>query len=245
MPTEEWFTQFFQGVATDLWRRFTTPEMTAAEVSFFVEALHLEEGQRILDVPSGNGRHAIAMAQCGFDVTGVDISEEMLAFCRQHIWDRLRFESHDMRALPYERQFDAAFCAGNSFGYFVPADTQRFLDGIARALKPGGRFLIDTDMAAETYLVTGGVKEWVQADDIIMLIKNEYVPLESRLDSELTYLQKGQVEKRSASHYIHTIGEIVRMLAAAGLTAEETYSTTDGDVFEIGAERLFLVARKN
>jgi len=37
----------------------------------------------------------------------------------------------------------------------------------------------------------------------------------------------------------------VRMLAAAGLIAEETYSTTDGDVFEIGAERLFLVARKN
>lgn len=245
MPTEEWFTQFFEGVATDLWTRFTTPEMTAAEVSFFVAVLHLDEGQRILDVPSGNGRHAIALAQCGFDVTGVDISEAMLAFCQQHIWDRLRFEHHDMRSLPYEQQFDAAFCAGNSFGYFIPEDTQRFLDSVARALKPGGRFLVDTAMVAETYLVTGGVKEWVQADDIIMLIQNNYVPLQSRLDSELTYLHKGQVEKRLASHHIHTIGEIVRMLAAAGMTAEETYSNTDGDAFEIGAERLFLVARKN
>lgn len=77
-----------------------------------------------------------------------------------------------------------------------------------------------------------------------MLIENRYVPLESRLDSDLTFLRNGEVLRHTASHHVHTIGEIGRMLASVGMTAITAFSTTDGDAFELGCERLFLVAQK-
>lgn len=246
MQTAEWFAEFFHGVATDLWSQFATPEVTQAEVDFFADVLdlHLSPDRAVLDVPSGNGRHAIAMAERGLQVTGIDISEEMLAESRKHASDNLRFEHCDMREMQFNSEFDAVLCAGNSFGYFNYDDTMRFFKGVAAALKPEGRFLIDTSMAAESFLVNGGLKEWVEIGDIYMLIENEYVAVESRLDSQLTYLRNGSVEKRKASHYVHTVGEITRMLAASGLRAEEAYSNLEGDPFELGSDRLFLAATK-
>lgn len=244
MPSRDWFTKFFEGTPSDLWTKFASHEMTQAEAHFFGEVLALKPGDSALDVPCGNGRHAIALSARGIEITGVDLSTEMLDRCATNATGNLRFERHDMRDLPYDNQFDAAYCAGNSFGYFEPADTLCFLQGVSRALKPGGRFLIDTSMAAETYLITGGVKEWVEVEDTIMLIENRYVPLESRLDSDLTFLRNGEVLRHTASHHVHTIGEIGRMLASVGMTAITAFSTTDGDAFELGCERLFLVAQK-
>lgn len=251
MHAADWFTEFFQGVATDLWTLFASPEMTAAEAEFFVAQLQLQPGASVLDVPSGNGRHAIALAQQGFKVTGVDISAEMLSKSQDDarqagLTDNsvIRFESHDMRELAFKQQFDGAFCAGNSFGYFTPDDTMRFLQGVAAALKPTGRFLIDTSMAAESFFVTGGVKEWVEVGDILMLIENVYLPTEARVDSNLTFLRNGKSEKRTASHYVHTVGEIVRMLGAVGLVTVAAHATIDGDPFELGCDRLFLVSQK-
>lgn len=246
MQTAEWFAEFFHGVATDLWTQFATPETTAAEVDFFVDVLdlHLSPDRAVLDVPSGNGRHALAMAERGLKVVGVDISDEMLAESAKHASNNLRFERCDMRELKFAGEFEAVLCAGNSFGYFGYEDTMRFFKGVSAALKPEGRFLIDTSMAAESFLVNGGVKEWVEVGDIYMLIENEYVAVESRLDSQLTYLRNGIVEKRTASHYVHTVGEITRMLAASGLRAEEAYCNLDGDPFELGSDRLFLAATK-
>jgi SAM-dependent methyltransferase len=245
MPAKDWFTHFFEGTPSHLWSKFATTEMTEAEALFFMDVLKLERGNQVLDVPSGGGRHAIAIALRGMDVTGVDISQEMIRKSTPHVSSNLRFERHDMRSLPYENQFDAAYCAGNSFGYFEPDDTLCFLQSVSKALKTGGRFLIDTSLAAETYLVTGGVKEWVEVDDTIMLIENHYVALQSRLDSNLTFLRNGAVERRTASHYVHTAGEMVRMLSSVGLTAVDSYSTTGGDPFELGCERLFLISEKH
>lgn len=252
MHTADWFIEFFQGVATDLWTQFASPEMTAAEAEFLMAELQLQPGASVLDVPSGNGRHAIALAHEGFRVTGIDISQEMLS---QSVLDArkaglvdcglIRFESHDMRELAFDQQFDGAFCAGNSFGYFTPDDTLRFLRGVALALKPGGRFLIDTSMAAESFFVTGGVKEWVEVGDIVMLIENVYVPTDARVDSILTFLRDGKSEKRTASHHVHTVGEIVRMLASVGLVTVAAHATIDGDPFELGCDRLFLVSQKS
>ncbi len=54
-----WQTNFFRGAALDAWRRFVNPENTRADADFLERALHLNPGARLLDVPCGNGRHAI------------------------------------------------------------------------------------------------------------------------------------------------------------------------------------------
>ncbi len=55
-----------------------TPEYTDAEIKFIKEIVSLAEGSNVLDVPCGFGRHTIALAKEGFNVTGIDIAEEYI-----------------------------------------------------------------------------------------------------------------------------------------------------------------------
>ena len=71
-------------------------------------------GQAVLDVGTGTGRGAIALAARGARVTGVDASAEMLAVARRRAQDagvEVAFEQGDVHALPYpDRSFDAVIC---------------------------------------------------------------------------------------------------------------------------------------
>ncbi len=62
------------------------------------------------------------MAEQGFDVTGIDLAPDTIAFANQFANDHLHFYVHDMRRLLCTNCFDYAFNFFTSFGYF---ETQR------------------------------------------------------------------------------------------------------------------------
>ncbi len=147
----EWFTTFFDSLVNDFWDAAMPPEATAAEVVYLRRALAVEEGSTALDVPCGRGRHALAPAAQGIRVTGVDISGDAVDVLRRRARAsgvEVDARVGDMRDLDVGR-FDAAYSFGNSLGYFDPSGTGRFLAGVARALRPGGRVVLDTHMVAE------------------------------------------------------------------------------------------------
>jgi SAM-dependent methyltransferase len=169
-----WQVDFFRGVALELWRRVMPPEQTRAEVDFLERVLRIAPGAKLLDVPCGNGRHALEFTARGYAMTGVDQSEEFIAEVRDKSSAAGRWVLGDMRELPWISEFDGAYCFGNSFGYLSLEDAAKFLHGIARALKAGGRFAVETGMAAES-IMRGLLKtRWFKAGDIFMLIQNQY-----------------------------------------------------------------------
>lgn len=109
--------------------------------------LALPPGARVLDVGCGAGRYARALAALGLRVTGVDLSESLLAQARRRspgLPGAPTYVRADMRDLPFGPQFDGAVSLFTSFGYFErPEDDARVVASVARALVPGGRFLLD------------------------------------------------------------------------------------------------------
>jgi len=109
--------------------------------------LGLGAGARLLDLGCGEGRYARALAACGCRVTGVDLSEALLAEARRRspgLPGAPTYLRADMRTLPFGPQFDGVVSLFTSFGYFdAPADDARVLGEVARVLAPGGRFLLD------------------------------------------------------------------------------------------------------
>jgi ubiquinone/menaquinone biosynthesis C-methylase UbiE len=103
----------------------------------------------VLELGCGSGRVALALAQAGMDVVGIDISEAMLALARTHaeeqgLLDKVRLEWGDMRALAFQEAFALVLCPLNGFLHLETAqDQQAALDGIHRALLPGGFLLVD------------------------------------------------------------------------------------------------------
>ena len=101
--------------------------------------LDAKPGERILDVGCGTGQLAAEVAQAGAEVVGVDASPEMIAGARAN-FPQLRFEIADATALPFLGQFDAVL--SNAALHWI-RDQRAVISSTARALKQGGRFVLE------------------------------------------------------------------------------------------------------
>ena len=110
------------------------------------ELAGLMDGLKVLDVSSGRGTQSIFYAkEFGVDVTGVDISEEMVKTAADNaekagLSHKVQFRLGDSQCLPFEdNTFDVAI---NECAVGIPDDSQKVLNEMVRVVKPGGRILI-------------------------------------------------------------------------------------------------------
>jgi 2-polyprenyl-3-methyl-5-hydroxy-6-metoxy-1,4-benzoquinol methylase len=212
-----WWQNFFEGVAVDMWLRAVPADHTEREAESVVRLLDVPLGAAILDVPCGGGRLSMALARRGYSVTGVDWSLEFLNHARSGDGDRrVTWEQRDMRDLPWRGQFDGAFCLGNSFGYLDDAGNVAFLQAVAAALKPGARFVLETPMVLENMLEHVKDRAWWKVGNIYLLVSNRYDQAQQRLEIEYTFVSNGRIDVRSGSHRAYTYRELVQLIEAAG-----------------------------
>ncbi|HZI65417.1 MAG TPA: class I SAM-dependent methyltransferase [Thermoanaerobaculia bacterium] len=244
--TDEWWNDFFSGLVVDFWRAAMTPEVTDAEATFLADRLALSPGDRVLDVPCGDGRLALALAVRGCRVTGVDISEEFLTAGRNEATARgldVSWHRAEMRDLPWREEFQAAYCAGSSFGYLDDAGNADFLSALSKSLAPGGRFFIDCK-AAESILPSFRESYEMTVGDIRFGSVNCYDPATGTLENLYTISRGDRVEKKRAMTRIYSASEILRLLTDAGFGNFETYGSVEGEPFRLGSPRLFVIAQK-
>ena len=110
------------------------------------EVARFAPGMKVLDVSSGRGTQALLYArEFGVDVTGVDLSEEMVraasvGAAEAGLSDRVRFEAADSQRLPFAAAtFDAVI---NECAVGIPDDSQAVLDEMLRVVRPGGAVVI-------------------------------------------------------------------------------------------------------
>ena len=245
--TTNWWENFFHGIALDFWRAAVTDEQTRAEADFIQQQLQITTPARVLDVPCGGGRLAIELAARGFDLTGVDIASEFIDEAKTNSAARglhIEWKNRDMRDLPWRDEFDAAFCFGNSFGYLDDEGNEQFLKAVARALKPGARLVIETGATAESVLPNFQARRWFELGGITLLIDNRYDYQQGRIFTEYTFIRDGQTEKRPSSQRVYTFSELSSLLGNSGLDVSASFASLGGDIFQLGAQRLFLLVHK-
>ena len=244
----DWWKGFFHGIALDLWRAAVPEEATRAQAEFLIETLGLPSGARVLDVPCGNGRLALALAAHGYSMTGLDIAEEFIDEARSAAGSRaldIRWICGDMRRLPESTTFDGAFCWGNSFGYLDDAGNAEFLDAVGRGLEPGARFVIDYGVIAEALFPDFQEQRSFEVTGITMDIRQRYDPRRGRLHTEYTFIRDGHRDTRTGSQRVYSAGELCRMLERSGFEIEALYGGLDRRAFAIGSPHMVAVARRS
>jgi SAM-dependent methyltransferase len=141
---KQWYKEWFNSPYYRLLYRNHDEGEAFAFIDRLVQYLQPQPGAAMLDVACGRGRYANELAFLGFDVTGIDLSENNILEARKTEHDHLSFFQHDMR-LPFRIcYFDFVFNFFSSFGYFDTArDNENALHTMCHALKRGGLLVID------------------------------------------------------------------------------------------------------
>ena len=249
MSERPWFESYFGEDYFEIYRSILPAERTAAEVEGIVSLLGLDAGTRVLDLACGHGRHAIPLAQRGFEVTGYDLSEVFLERARADAAAqgvRVSWARGDMRELTFEGEFDVAINIFTAFGYFEdPGDDLETLRRIRRALRPGGRFLLETlhrdslpgrfqPQAAER--TPGGTivlheRVWDLARDV--------------MEEQVTLIRSdGTQTEYTTTVRMRSLNQLITLMREAGLEPVAWYGGLDGSTLQLDSRRLVLISAR-
>lgn len=104
-----------------------------------LDLLAARPGERVLDIGCGTGHLTAQIAETGALVTGIDRSPEMIRQAQEKYSD-LQFQVMDAREIAFPEPFDAVF--SNATLHWI-REPERVITGIARSLRPGGRFVAE------------------------------------------------------------------------------------------------------
>jgi len=250
VTTPDWPVAFFDDDYLRIYRPMFSEERTRAEADFIARTLALPERARVLDLACGFGRHAIEMARRGHRVTGLDFNPRYLAIAEEEARRAgvgARWVQGDMRKLPFEDEFDAAYSFFTSFGYFSDEENERVLAGVARALAPGGRFLLD--MMNRDWLLTHPQQRiWNQREDGSLLMEEISLDLvRSRVVSRQMLIPP-EGESRLAKSFdlrAYTAAELSALLRRQGFEVRGVWGGADGAEYSTESRRLILLGERD
>ncbi len=144
LPSTDWYKKIWDlSIKDQSW-----VENTNAQVDFIIDALGLTGKEKILDLACGFGRHSLELTRRGYQVVGVDITECYIADAKATAESEnldITFLCSDLRDLNFNQEFDAVLnLADGAIGYLEDdQENNKIFQVIAKALKPGGKSLID------------------------------------------------------------------------------------------------------
>jgi len=140
---KQWYASWFDTPFYHILYRDRDHDEAQSFMDTLTNYLNLPEQGKILDLACGKGRHSMYLNALGYDVTGVDLSENSIAYAKQFENETLHFQVHDM-CQPFEQKFDAVFNLFTSFGYFEnDEDNLKTIKAIKADLNDFGFGVID------------------------------------------------------------------------------------------------------
>lgn len=213
-----WFEQFFGGLYKQVLSRQFAAGRTLAQVKIVKRLLGLRKGHSVLDVPCGMGRLTIPLAQMGLRMTGVDLTPGFVRTARAAARAadvNARFVQSDMRRIDFDGEFDAAFNWFGSFGYFSERDNLAFCRRVHRALRPGGKFLVEG--LNRSWLVKNFYPDSDETvSGVRILHTHRWDARTSRIRDTWTMSARGRCERRRISIRIYSGSELRELLRRAG-----------------------------
>jgi SAM-dependent methyltransferase len=151
-----------------------------------------------------------------------------------------------MRDVAFEGEFDAVLNLFSSFGYLETVDDdQRVLDAVARALKPGGTFLIDV---LNLHWLVGHPREahsFEGYEGAPVLERRVFDPVERLSRATWTFLEADGVRRELVlTLRVYGPRELAAMLDQAGLVVEGLWGSFVGAAFSREASRMIVLARR-
>jgi 2-polyprenyl-3-methyl-5-hydroxy-6-metoxy-1,4-benzoquinol methylase len=217
----------------------------AAFIDQLIDYLKPPPGSSMLDVACGKGRHSIQLASKGFDVTGIDLSEDSIDEALQYQTATLHFYRHDMRLPSWINYFDYAFNFFTSFGYFkTRREHDNAIRTVAQSIKPGGFFVMDylNTHFAEDHIIHQSEKE-VDGINFIITKWFDETHFYKKIIVEDEALQEPLIFTERVAKF--SLGDFTEMFAYQGLQIQEVFGDYNFSNYDVKkSSRLIMIAKK-
>jgi SAM-dependent methyltransferase len=245
----EWWESYFDAQYLLEYEPIFSPSRDRADVARLIEILGLSTGERLLDVPCGQGRHAHLLAEAGFDVTGLDYSKHLLDVAKKRgTGPNLRYVQGDMRALPakWDGRFAAVLNLFTSFGFFMdPADDVKVIREFARVLQPNG-VLVWHGGSRDGVMAKFLSRDWWKSGDGTMIAhERTFDPLSGILTIRSHWSGKKSSGEREHRIRLYTASRLAELCQQAGLIVEEAHDGWSSAPLTRRSSEMLLVARKS
>jgi len=223
-----------------------TLEKAPMEVRFLLRHLKLKKGDKILDLCSGPGRHALLLARKGYSLTAYDFSADYLreaAKRARKMKVNLRTVRGDMRKLKFKNEFSAVINLFTSFGYFTKiSEDLKVLNGINKALKKGGLLLMDL-LNADFILKSFHPKNWLFTEKK-WLLEERKLFRDGIISTWILISKRGQARKKTFFIRLYNRAKLSLMLKKAGFKPLRFWGDFRGSHLSPRSNRLIVLAQK-
>ena len=192
-----------------------------------MERYGIGRGGKVCECACGTGSITIALSRLGYQMTGVDLSPDMLFEASQKARKSgamIPFVKQDMRTLHLHRQMDAVLCTNDGLNYLKDAaELTDFFRAAWVAIRPGGGLFLDLSTPYKLENVLGDHFIGDETEDIAYLWQNRlnrqhgYVDLNLAIfvrQKDETYTRIGESQRQ----YLHSAQRITELLEAVGFT---------------------------
>src|SRR5262245_49189621 len=224
-------------------------ERTDGEVALLWRLLGLEPGMAVLDLACGHGRITQRLARRSCQVVGLDSSPGFLELARRDAaalaWPEVVAPDYilgDMRHLPWSEHFDRILSWFTAFGYFDDEGNRQVLREAQRALKPGGKLLVELNNrdAILSHLQHASV---VERNGDYLIDQTRYDVPTGRMITKRTVIRDGRVRQMRFFVRMFTFPELRDWLLAADFSSVEAFDEQGGPL-SLESRRMLVVATK-
>ena len=231
-----------------------TEDVDYTAVLAFYRTLLSREGLRpraAVDLACGTGSVSVLLAEMGLQVTGVDMSPEMLCMAEQKaqgLANRPVFVCQKLQKLHLPRGVDLAVCALDSLDYITdPADCQEAIKRVYKALNPGGCFIFDVNTPEKLRAMDGQIF-LDEDDDVYCVWRGEFDEQTNICTYGMDLFQRsGNIWHRSWEEhreYAYSRQQLTEYLKQAGFTNIEVFADWQLCQPQPGEQRIYFKARK-
>jgi 2-polyprenyl-3-methyl-5-hydroxy-6-metoxy-1,4-benzoquinol methylase len=245
MSDQAWYKDWFNSPYYHLLYQHRDVDEASKFITKLIEHLQPKPNARMLDVACGKGRHSKALADMGFDVSGIDLAAESIEEAKELENEHLHFFQHDMRLPFWINYFDYAFNFFTSFGYFK---TQREHDNairtIAQSICHNGTFVIDylNVHYSEDHLTASEQKK---IDNVNFIISRSHD--ETHFYKKIEIEENGKLLEFSYSEKVakFSLGDFTDMMSYQGLQVDNVYGDYQLGHYDVRkSPRMIIIAKK-
>jgi len=242
----EWYKNWFNSEEYLKVYRHRDQKEASELVNLVINNIEVSKVKTVLDMAAGSGRHAVIFAKERFNVTAVDLSENLLSIGKKYAENenvKLEFVHSDIRPFNPNIKYHLILNLFTSLGYFEKDEENYFILSKAyKLLENNGYFVLD--YFNKSYVENNLVPSTVDEFDGSVITQNRFIEGE-RIIKEITIDNKGKINKYFESVRMFSKDELMNMLQKLGFEIIKTFGDFMGNSFDLeSSPRIIIIASK-